>query len=234
MNTMSLPQNGLTSFYTSLNGYFKHHRHSHLIAYNMRLGDSEYRLWDLLKAGARWDDNRQRTLRKLEGTLTEFGAILGWHVSKTSRMMSSLMAKKLITRIGRSTYEVLIGADYKLNETEFAQVQEQLAYMQNKLAPVQTTQEKNAISPLVSFRGNSSVYPKKVVICQEPRSDEEYQRIYKEGPYQGLIPDDMRWIDENIVEVRSVPDEATEADYVEIFFDGDWDLYRKNLSYSQS
>ncbi len=30
------------------------------------------------------------------------------------------------------------------------------------------------------------------------RTDEDYQRIWKEGNYQSLTPDDMKWIDNNI------------------------------------
>lgn len=33
---------------------------------------------------------------------------------------------------------------------------------------------------------------------QNVRSDEEYQEIYKENNYEGLTPEDMKWIDENI------------------------------------
>ena len=36
-------------------------------------------------------------------------------------------------------------------------------------------------------------------------------------------------INENVVETKEVNDETTEADYIEIFFNGDADLYRKNL-----
>ncbi len=50
-------------------------------------------------------------------------------------------------------------------------------------------------------KGNST-YERKILIKQEVRSDEEYQKIYDKGNYEGLIPEDMKWIDQNIVEVR--------------------------------
>lgn len=55
--------------------------------------------------------------------------------------------------------------------------------------------EEKAIS---SYNGSiSSSLNKKVAVKQLPRTRGEYQRIYKEGGYVGLTPDDMEWIDIN-------------------------------------
>lgn len=102
-----------------------------------------------------------------------------------------------------------------------------------KLQPVVNDQEdkaeNNPLRVIGSSKYESGLYPGKIVVEQEVRSDEEYRRIYEEGGYQHLTVDDMKWIDEDIGEVRPAPDGATEADYVEIFFDGDWGKYRNNL-----
>lgn len=49
---------------------------------------------------------------------------------------------------------------------------------------------------------------KRVIIKQESRSEEEYRRIYREGNYQYLTPEDMKWVDENISE-----DQLLESNY---------------------
>lgn len=68
---------------------------------------------------------------------------------------------------------------------------------------------------------------KKVIIKQDLRSEEEYQKMYKDNP-EGLEPEDMKWIDENIKEEIEVT-ESNEKEIVDMYFDGDWEEYRKNL-----
>lgn len=89
--------------------------------------------------------------------------------------------------------------------------------------------ENNRRIAIGSSKDDSRLYPKEVLIKQEVRGGEKYQQIHDEGNYQYLTPDDMRWIDENIIKARSASPEATGADYVEIFFDGDWEKYRNNI-----
>lgn len=67
-----------------------------------------------------------------------------------------------------------------------------------------------------------------VLIKQEPRSESEYNQIQKESNYTDLSIEDMKWIDENVIERIEVTDK-NEQEIVDIYFDGDWDEYRKNL-----
>lgn len=70
---------------------------------------------------------------------------------------------------------------------------------------------------------------KVVVIRQEVRSDEEYQQIYNDGDYTNFTPEDMKWVDQNIAEKIEIENEAQEKDIVNVFFNGNWDEYRKHL-----
>jgi len=101
-----------------------------------------------------------------------------------------------------------------------------------KVQPVGEKKNKTTLNTtlkaLGSFKDDSNVIPvKKVLIKQEVRSEEEYQRIYEENPNLP-IPDDMRWIDENVTETIEVSKE-NEAEIVDIYFDGDWNKYQNNL-----
>ena len=92
----------------------------------------------------------------------------------------------------------------------------------------ETTSKPNSRA-LISSKNESSIGNKRVVIRQEARSDEEYQRIFQEGNFQGLTPDDMKWIDENVSEVKEVEDDEMEKDIVDIYFDGDFEKYKHSL-----
>ena len=67
-----------------------------------------------------------------------------------------------------------------------------------------------------------------VVIKQKPRSEDEYKQIEKEGGYELLTVEDMKWIDETLIERIEVTDE-NEQKIVDMYFNGDWEEYRKNL-----
>jgi DNA-binding Lrp family transcriptional regulator len=68
---------------------------------------------------------------------------------------------------------------------------------------------------------------KKVIIKQDLRTEEEYQKMYQDNP-EGLEPEDMKWVDENVKEEIAVT-ESNEKEIVDMYFDGDWEKYRKNL-----
>jgi len=81
-----------------------------------------------------------------------------------------------------------------------------------------------------SSKGKFNVYSRKVIIKQEIRTQEQYEKIYKEGNFLSLKPDDMRWVDENVTEEIEVETGADELEQsVETFFDGDWRDYRRQL-----
>lgn len=80
----------------------------------------------------------------------------------------------------------------------------------------------------------SSIGSKKiVVISQKLRSEEEYQRIYQDGDFQNLTPDDMKWIDQNVKEQIPIESDKQEKEIVEVFFNGDWNEYQKHIIYQK-
>lgn len=82
---------------------------------------------------------------------------------------------------------------------------------------------------LSSSKVNSHVNQvKKVVIKQEVRTEEEYRQMYQDNS-EGLTPDDMRWVDENIKEVIEVTEES-EQGVVDLYFDGNWSKYQNSLT----
>jgi len=70
---------------------------------------------------------------------------------------------------------------------------------------------------------------KVVVIKQEVRSDKEYQQIYDDGDYTNFTPDDMKWVDQNVIEKIEIENDEHEKEILRIYFDGDWTEYRKHL-----
>lgn len=93
---------------------------------------------------------------------------------------------------------------------------------------------KNDSKALSFSKDKSKVNQERVVIGQEVRSDEEYQRIYDEDGFEYLTPDDMQWIDRNIKEKIVVENKEMERNIVKTFFNGNWNKYRKNLNTSQA
>ena len=75
----------------------------------------------------------------------------------------------------------------------------------------------------------SNVYPRKVIIKQEIRSKEEYQKIYETGDFRSLTTEDMRCINENVNEKIEIENEDMEQDIVKIYFDGNWNKYKSCL-----
>ncbi|MBI4080439.1 MAG: hypothetical protein HY430_01560 [Candidatus Levybacteria bacterium] len=88
---------------------------------------------------------------------------------------------------------------------------------------------KIPVKALSSSKDESNLnHVRKVLIKQEVHSENEYQQMYQENP-DGLTPDDMRWVDENVIETLEV-DAENEESIVDLYFDGDWQKYRNNLT----
>jgi hypothetical protein len=76
---------------------------------------------------------------------------------------------------------------------------------------------------------SSSIGSRKVVVIRQAvRNDAEYQRMY-EASDLNLSIDDMKWIDQNVVERIEIESDEQEKEIVRIYFDGNWDEYQKNL-----
>lgn len=68
------------------------------------------------------------------------------------------------------------------------------------------------------------------VIRQKPRTEEEYQKIHKEGGFSPeFTPDDMEWIDKNVTEKIEIENDQQEKEIVGIFFNNDWNAYQQSL-----
>src|SRR3989338_88931 len=100
----------------------------------------------------------------------------------------------------------------------------------NSEIPLQP-KRKSPIPFNTSSKSEFSIPSKSVVIKQPVRTNEEYQQIYDDEGYKFLTPDDMRWIDENVSGKEQVNNRLEEKDVVSIFFNGNWDLYQKNVVY---
>lgn len=131
--------------------------------------------------------------------------------------------------------DAMIYAKQEMNQTFEAILQNIGIKLQNigeKAQPVGEVNDdfasKSDVKALSSSKVESNVIPiKKVVIKQEVRSEEEYQKMYQNDP-DGLTPDDMRWVDENVKEVLEISKE-NEQSVVDLYFDGNWDKYKNNL-----
>jgi predicted transcriptional regulator len=67
-----------------------------------------------------------------------------------------------------------------------------------------------------------------VVIRQNPRTDEEYKKLFEENPnFPSLV--DMKWIDENAVLKINITNKEQESDVVNLYFDGNVEKYVKCL-----
>lgn len=83
---------------------------------------------------------------------------------------------------------------------------------------------------LASFKVESTVSPRKIVVIKQmPRTDDEYERIHAKKNFRDFPIEDMRWIDEDVSEEIDVTDPEIEKDCVEVFFNGNWDEYRRYL-----
>lgn len=81
----------------------------------------------------------------------------------------------------------------------------------------------------VSSKVDFNVYPRSVIIKQEIRTKEEYEKIYKDSDFQCLTPEDMQWIDENVEEKIEIENEKKEKYIVETYFNDDRDKYNSCL-----
>lgn len=177
-----------------LKGYQLHRRDRHLIAKRLNLDNEEYRLWDLLAALSGWDKNHEDKFQVVEANNSEIGKIVGWSESTISRVIRRLESKRVIKKICRGRTRINVRAvkgSEEEDEAKLAAVKDELAVVQDKVASVQVVQEEAPDSSLVSSKVNN-------ILRINDRTDEDYQRIYLEGGYRLLKPDDMRWIDQNI------------------------------------
>ena len=185
-----------------LNGsYQKLQRNRHITAFNLKLTDPEYRLWDLFFALYDWDEKHTETFGIVETVDRDISKLLpSWSYSKVCRYRNILIKKGIIIQVGKSQYKIFPIPTPEVLITPVQQdvssVQQEIASSQQIIAPMQQIQTQTTPTPLVSYKDKNKDYQESMVI----RSDEEYQEIYKVSGFEYLTPEDMKWIDRNIVE----------------------------------
>jgi len=215
------------------NTYQKLYRHRHIIAKKLKLSDPEYRLWDLYLALYDWDTKHTETFQTVEAPDRDIAKLLDWSASKVCRNRNKLISKGIIKSKTRTVHEVILipskETDVSSLQHQNAPVKQTFAGVQQKSAEKQQSTGKTDQNTIVSYKDKYIGESKRVVIKQEVRSDKEYQRIYQGGDFQNLTPDDMKWIDENLSEIKVIEDNKMENDIVDIYFDGDWGKYKQSL-----
>ena len=174
------------------------------------------------------------------------GAVRLWH----KRLLAVGLIKETATRgiFSLTCYERYIGpgkwqgkaveyADSEKNqpvEIMFQNFEINLQEIKQKIQEVEKKPQINLkISPPIaidSYNVKSSFIPKQVFISQPIRTNEEYQRIYEEGGYRLLLPDDMRWIDGNLGgKSINANTQTLEEKAIEVFFNNDFELYQRSI-----
>ena len=215
-------------------------RDRHLVALYFQLDDAEYRLCDFYHAACIWDKKYEETYGTVDFPDRDVAEILSWSPSKVCRTRNKLISKGVINLRKSGIYSVIPSSKLPDNlntlveKTAWVQnlvssMQQNVAPPKQSVAPVQQTQGYSNDFSIVSYKDKHSLtYPKRVLIKQEVRTEEEYQQIYQEGGYERFIPEDMRWADENVKEVIDISEE-NEQSVVALYFDGNWDKYKNNL-----
>lgn len=108
----------------------------------------------------------------------------------------------------------------------------------NKLQPIveniEDLPEKAQLPTISSYKDDSIGFNKKsneeiVIIEQEPRSENEYEKIKEEGNYKYMITDYMRWTDKHVKEKIIVENGEKTKEIIDVFFDGDEEKYKQCL-----
>ena len=162
-----------------------------------------------------------------------------------------LLRFRLIKKAGKDLCQIILAEKFvnpgfwKGKAAEFTNLEKDKPFetiLQNFGINLQTIAEK--LQPIVknrveklkklpsialdSSKIESSFIPRKVLINQPVRTDEEYQWIYDEGGYKYLTPDDMRWIDQNVkIGISKTP--TLEENVIDVFFGGDGNFYKQHL-----
>lgn len=179
-----------------LRGYQKAPRDRFELLINKVLNQEEFILYEFGIAITDWDIEHVETYGTFEATNKEIAMALGWKSDSTvSRHKKSLIKKGLfyiensglISPKDFDKWQLRKFLPAKIHESP-AHAQTQPANIQDSSSKMQENRGQEEVYSLSFFKGNSSLL----------RKEEEYQKIYKEGGYTLLTPDDMRWIDENI------------------------------------
>jgi len=234
-----------------LNGYRASHRNRWLLIKNGILTSQEFLLFEYYLDSMDFD-SRHNKFGIFEAFLEDIAkdfdrktdTIQDWHNSLLEKGFIQLVDKKrkLFKVKTPERYGTVLGC----NAREFAKNEKNTPTLDFILQNICFSPEKARINPskdtisgtnntskgLGSFKGElglSSNGSKKVVIIkQDVRSDVEYQKMYEENS-SGLLPEDMKWIDQNAIGKIEIENDEQEKEIIRIYFDGNLDKYHKSL-----
>jgi hypothetical protein len=237
-----------------LKGYHKHFRGRFLLLRD--LTPEEYVLWDIsFSLAADWDKNHD-SYGTFSFTFSEISYFTQCSPSTISRKAKKLFTLGLWKKLDDGSIEVsgfnvlehLAILTKELGvidlQTYIADQQTSHATKNNQVAKLHDDSSKEIDTfslqtdanlhtdvtkeSLISSKDGFSVPIKKVIIKNKVKSIEEYQKIYQENGNQGLTPQDMKDADESIGDIYEEVTPDNEQFIVDVFFNGDWDDYRKN------
>jgi len=171
-------------------------RDRHLRAKEQRLSDREFRLLEIFRDLSDWDSRHTETYLTFEAQNVDIATLLGWSVSKVSRVRELLISKNLIkvNNVGLFVVSDFSGNADLTAEQIFlgessgrvsnANLQRENVVVQKQIASVQQNRSYNSKNTLVSFNGDfSSLRP-----C------DRYLELEKSGRFGAMTADDMEFI----------------------------------------
>ena len=203
-----------------IKGYQRGFKGRFLLLKNRILTDEEFILLDLsFSVLADWDKkNHSDNYGTFSYTQEEIGFFLGWDKTKVCRWSNKLFKKNFwVKRLDNRI--MVVGFDITEHLTEITKekgvvnLQEYISErqlddvkMKQKIEKLQLNIPKeNSIIRTQGVVKIQSLASKKPLVSSKGRfntlkTDEEYQKIKKEGIYTLLTIDDMKWIDQNVFE----------------------------------
>lgn len=182
------------------NTYQRVYRNRHLVAKQLILKDSEYRLWDLYLAIYDWDKKHKETYQTVETTDSILADILDWSSSKVCRVRNGLIEKGAIKEKARSFYEVVLLPSSKNDvaklQDDNANLHNEIAKTQENIAEMQSNQDKTDQSTIVSYKGKYSISTEEEYISIKLKVDELSKQIDEINCWLSNRPEEKALVDE--------------------------------------
>lgn len=241
-----------------LNGYRASHRNKWFLITKGVLNSQEFLLLEYYLDLMAFDRSHGDKFAVFEVFLDEIGHVFNKHEDTVEKWHEGLISKGFVKVVDekRKLFTVKSPLRYVVGLTQwggeaskFAKeekdrtqefILENIRFFQPESEKILPKSDNPALkssnsteNSLSSSKGKSIVSSpigskKVVVIKQEVRNDAEYQKMYEESGLS-LSPEDMKWIDQNIVEKIEIESDEQEKEIVRIYFDGNWEKYRSSL-----
>lgn len=182
------------------NTYQKVYRNRHLVAKQLNLKDSEYRLWDLCLAVYDWDKKHEETYQTVETTDSILADILNWSSSKVCRVRNRLIVKGAIKEKARSFYEVVLlpssNNDIAKLHDDNANLHNEIAETQENIAELQSNQDETDKTTIVSYKGKYSISTEEEYISVKLKVDELSKQIDEINCWLSNKPEEKTLVNE--------------------------------------